>query len=285
MRDASDSAKLRLERAPPPEGDLFSVPSPAAPSVEPPPSRPITLLGLGPFTQSGAGDEEHSRVAFSPLRQTPDAPGASVQDLPIPKVPPRASTLPAHAVARERSDRPVSATVRPRARSSSISAPTPASASRAALALALFAFAASTLITVLVLREVIPGRGSVLVTAVGAAGMPVSGAHVLVDGVLACSPVPCRVPKLKAGRHEIAVAAPGYQRTADKVVRLEAGSESLVHFGLTPEEGAGLRGNAHAPGLLLDGGGTLVTPRQTGPAPPLALPSGVPSAILPAQQP
>lgn len=173
----------------------------------------------------------------------------SVQDLPIPTAPglelysvererptspsarkftPPSETLP--RVTPLRSDPPWAATVRPNARPRS----------RAAVRIALFAFAASALLTVLILRALMPGKGSVLVTATGSMGMPVENAQVLVDGTVACSPVPCRVNQLKAGRHSVTVKAPGYQPLADKTLTVAAGEEALIHFGLTPEDNAGL---------------------------------------------
>lgn len=218
MRD-SDSAKLRVVGAPSAD-DPRAADAPSDPGSN---SRPITLTGLGPLHQPVSGEEETTRVVVASRPSGAEKNDEwSVHDLPEPKAILRAQASDPVGP----TDRPVAASVRPRA--------APRSGSRAILWVALFAFVASSLTTVLVLRELLPGRGAVLVTAVGVAGMPVAGGRVLVDGAVVCSPVPCRVGRVWAGRRRIAVTAPGYQPTAEKIVSVESGSELLVHFALTP---------------------------------------------------
>jgi serine/threonine-protein kinase len=126
---------------------------------------------------------------------------------------------------------------------------------RVGLRYAVLAFAASALVTVLVLRSIIPGKGSVMVTAVGVAGLPVENAQALIDGAPACAPVPCRVSKLREGRHVLTIKAPGYQPTEPKPLNIAAGNDSLVLVSLTPENTAGLHVRVPGRGLrvFLDG--------------------------------
>ena len=110
----------------------------------------------------------------------------------------------------------------------------PKTGSRTALRYAVGAFALSALATVLLLRAILPGKGSVVVTAVGANGSAVSNAQVLIDGEPACSPAPCRVAKLREGRHVVSVSAAGYQAASERSVEVAAGSEASVEVALTP---------------------------------------------------
>lgn len=121
--------------------------------------------------------------------------------------------------------------------------------SRPALRIALFAFAASAVVTVLILRALIPGKGTLLVTAVGNGGMPVENAQVFVDGNLACAPAPCRVSKLREGRHLVTVKAAGYQHVPERAVNVDASEEALVHFALAPENTATLHVRVDAKNL------------------------------------
>jgi serine/threonine-protein kinase len=126
---------------------------------------------------------------------------------------------------------------------------------RVALRYAALAFAASALVTVLLLRSLIPGKGSVMITAVGVAGLPVENAQALIDGAPACAPVPCRVSKLREGRHVLTIKAHGYRPTEPKPFNIESGNDSLVLVSLTPENTSGLHVRAPGRGLrvFLDG--------------------------------
>lgn len=114
----------------------------------------------------------------------------------------------------------------------------PRTTSRTALRYAVGAFALSALATVLILRAILPGKGSVVVSAVGVNGVPVSNAQVLVDGLPACSPAPCAA-KLREGRHVVTVSAAGYKAAAERSVDVAPGSEANVQVALTPVAGTG----------------------------------------------
>jgi hypothetical protein len=78
----------------------------------------------------------------------------------------------------------------------------------------------------------LPSKGGLLVNVAGPNNSPVDNASALLDGQPGCKPVPCRIAKIPKGPHLVRVVAPGYQRSADEAVSIEAGRDALVNIKL-----------------------------------------------------
>lgn len=111
-------------------------------------------------------------------------------------------------------------------------------------------------LVVIALVFLFPKKGGLLVNAAGPNNSPVDNARALLDGKLACEPVPCRVAGVPAGPHLVRVVASGYQRSADEAVTIEGGRDSLVNIKMTrANTGTGIEIKLEATDLhvLIDG--------------------------------
>jgi serine/threonine-protein kinase len=239
-----------------------------------------TLTGLGPVEETANQEAERvsldaladTLLIRSRLRPSPPLPSRATRDYQPPTflVPPPGSTLPEEPSAlRSVWIEPEVTEVKPRSAVSDY-APAVARARRAARARAesraglsdapwstnpnndppratgslrtpLLAFFASVLVTVaLVALVLIPKKGRMLVTAAGPGNVAVARAEVLVDGLRVCTNVPCRVDDLSRGSHLVRVQAPGYERTADQAVAVQAGEDAVVHVSLASLNRAGI---------------------------------------------
>lgn len=210
-----------------------------------------TVLREGPISTPGGVELPDGLPLLSPPDVPVDRPAGSTPAAPL--FPP--TVLIAQPNERERPTAPASrrplepaltapaAPERPRGASPSeppwAQTVRPKTGSRTALRYGVGAFALSAALTVLVLRALLPGKGSVHVSAVGSDGKAVSNAQVFVDGGLSCSPAPCRVGKLSEGRHVISVSAVGYQAASERTIDVASGDEASVQVALTPTASPG----------------------------------------------
>lgn len=109
----------------------------------------------------------------------------------------------------------------------------------------------------------LPKEGTLIVTVAGPGSKRVDAVEVIVDGAKKCEGSPCRIEKLGTGTHTVRVSAAGYEETADKVIQIESGEETIEDFQLArATEGTGLRVTAEGAGLKL-----FVDDKEIGPLP------------------
>jgi hypothetical protein len=76
-----------------------------------------------------------------------------------------------------------------------------------------------------------PGRGELIVTVAGPRGVAVPAVEIAVNGEVKCQTSPCRVA-LAPGAHLVKVTAAGYEKTADRPVRVERGEAAILEVAL-----------------------------------------------------
>jgi hypothetical protein len=77
-----------------------------------------------------------------------------------------------------------------------------------------------------------PGRGELIVTVAGPRGVAVPLVEIAVNGEVKCETSPCRVA-LSPGAHLVKVTAAGYEKTADRPVRVERGEAAILEVALS----------------------------------------------------
>jgi serine/threonine-protein kinase len=107
---------------------------------------------------------------------------------------------------------------------------------------------------------VLPKTGNLVVTVAGPGNKPVDAFQVALNGKERCRSSPCRIAELEPGTHLIRITAPGYQPTAEQAVKVESGSDAVVHLALShASEGTGVAVTAEGSGLTL-----IVDDREVG---------------------
>lgn len=107
----------------------------------------------------------------------------------------------------------------------------------------------------------LPGTGSLVISAAGPGNKRIDAVEIFVDGAKQCERSPCRVSELEKGAHTVRVSAAGYEETADTPQKVVPGEDTVVNYELVPaSQGTGLRVSAEGSGLKLFVDGKAVGP-------------------------
>ncbi|HEY6555669.1 MAG TPA: PEGA domain-containing protein, partial [Polyangiaceae bacterium] len=240
-RGNDDAARALLRSAPPPA--YGSAPPPAYGSAPPPAygSAPPPAYGALPTAHRGSPTMPPNRFAQARL------PSAA---------PPAYAPLPRSAPPRGMS--PTAGPVGP-SRASASPFPEPKSGSGKPVLIALLSLLVVGLGAAVAIL-VLPKTGNLVVTVAGPGNKPVDAFQVALNGKERCRSSPCRIAELEPGTHLIRVTAPGYQPTAEQAVKVESGSDAVVHLALAQaSEGTGIAVTAEGSGLTL-----IVDDREVG---------------------
>ncbi len=233
------------------------VPAPT-PVTAPAPTRPrATLLGLTPPSSPAPVS---SRAPLPPSTPGPTPPRSVPPQRPVASLPPWAPTPPRSAPSSSPSMRPGSVPdyAAPVIRVSEV-APAP----RPRLGLSHLAAALAGGAVLVLLVELKPSQGQIVVNASDSHGGPVNRLSVFVDGEkTACATAPCYLPS-ETGAHEVKIIAEGFDVPAVQGVAVKSGDSVVVNFMLgSSSSGSGIKISGAQAGVKL-----FIDQKEVGPLP------------------